>query len=133
MKRHCSTACAGAKPYISASRAQAAVKLETLIVSDAWFLTCMLRNPFFLIMPGLVADNPVFATQPEVSSGLIKPFVARLTRDKRRHEVEHRCRKSRGPCKGLRRADQRVDLHGAAEFVVLQDRRLVIGGRHRAG
>src|SRR4051812_36225716 len=69
-----------------------------------------------------------------VRSYLIQPLVARLTDRKRRHHVEHRCRKSGRAGECGRRADQHVDLHGAAEFVILQDRRLVVrrgaGARH---
>ena len=48
-------------------------------------------------------------------------------------QVEHRRRQSGGPRECRRCPHQRVDLHGAAELVVLQDRRLVVGRRTRAG
>src|SRR5215207_7994296 len=49
-----------------------------------------------------------------VRSYLIQPLVARLAGRERRHHVEHRCRKSGRARECRRRADQHVDLHGAA-------------------
>ena len=60
------------------------------------------------------------------ASAAIEPFAARLLGGERRHHVERRRRQSGGAREGGGRADQHVDFHGAAEFVVLQDRRLVV-------
>src|ERR1700761_1254440 len=71
-------------------------------------------------------------TSPALS-GLIQPLVARLPDRQSRHQVEHRRRETCGTGEGGGRFHQYVDLHGAAELVILQDRRLVIRRRASAG
>ena len=62
----------------------------------------------------------------------IQPLVLRLLNGERGHQVEHRRRKPGGARERGGRADQRVDLHGAAELKILQDRRLVVRRGARA-
>ncbi|GCC47586.1 hypothetical protein chiPu_0031780, partial [Chiloscyllium punctatum] len=66
-------------------------------------------------------------------SALIQALVTRLLDREGGHQVEHRGRNICCAGKGRGRAHQHVDLHGAAELVVLQDRRLVVGRGSRTG
>jgi len=70
--------------------------------------------------------HPMMTVAAARHSKLIEPFVPRLTNGKARQQIKHRRGQARGPRKRRRRAHQRIDFHGPAEFVVLQDRRLVL-------
>src|SRR5262249_48202022 len=64
--------------------------------------------------------------RPDVLSSLIETLVARLLDRKARDHIQHRRRQAPGARECSRCAPRRVDLHGAAEFVILQDRWLVL-------
>src|SRR3954470_5214767 len=77
---------------------------------------------------------PVDAVYRDVGqSALIQSLASRQAGGQPRHQVEHRRRQPGGSGKRRRRAYQHVDLHGAAELVILQDRWLVVGRRSGAG
>src|SRR5438552_17476825 len=57
----------------------------------------------------------------------VESLVSRPLDRQRRQHIEHRRIQSRGPRECGGRADQRVDLQGTAEFVILADRWPVVG------
>src|SRR5690348_7319038 len=69
---------------------------------------------------------------PFALSGLVESLVPRALDREPRDHVEHRRRQVGGTRERGRRAHQHVNLHGAAELVILQDRRLVLGRGARA-
>src|SRR4029079_19186803 len=69
----------------------------------------------------------------KASSTRIKPLVAGLTDRERGQRIENRVISACSSCNRRRRAYKLIDFHGAAEFVVLQDRRFVIGRGAGAG
>src|SRR6202035_4422273 len=76
-------------------------------------------SPMPLAPPVTTQTLPLMCMRCSFLAGLVQPFVARPLDRQPRDQVEHRCREIGGARKRRRCAHQHVDLHRAAELVVL--------------